>query len=111
MTTFLRPSDGAVRQGTHIDLNHRGYKAGERVLFEPEFGKPCVDTIDAMDGNWAAIDGARILVTNIKGRIRPGTTEEQERALVAALEAAFAASPVEYHQSARRRVMREHRVR
>lgn len=111
MTQFLRPSDGAVRQGAHINLNVKGFKTGDRVLFEPEFGRPVVDTIDLMDANVACIDGARILVINVYGRLRPGTSEEDERRLVDELKAAVAESAARYHQSERKRIMRKYGVR
>lgn len=34
MTSFVRPSDGKVTQGRHIDMNRLGLKAGDNVIYE-----------------------------------------------------------------------------
>lgn len=113
MTSQLIPSTGEVRPGAFIDLNRRGYKAGERVLFERVLGRPAIDTIDGFDPgnpNIAIIDGVRTIVVDIKGRVPAGMTAAAEAALIAELEAAFAAGAHLYDQH-RQRILREHRVR
>jgi hypothetical protein len=110
MTLFLRPSDGAVRQGGHIDLNIRGFKAGDRVLFEAEFGHPRIDIVDRMDGNDAIIDGTPVLVTKLSGRIPAALAAEDEAALLGELKRCFAGG-AHLYQEARKPILRKWEVR
>jgi hypothetical protein len=80
VTFTIRPSDGAVRSGPYINLNWRRLKAGERVLYEPEYGRPRVGDIGRLEGNTAMFvpeDPARddwdhVLVNKVRGRILAG---------------------------------------
>jgi hypothetical protein len=119
VTDTLIPSTGEVRPGHFVNLNRRGYRPRERVLFEKMFGRPEIGTIAMMDPgnpNIAIIEpedgraALRVIVVDIKGRLPAGATPEAERALVAALEAAFAGHRHIYDQH-RKRILREHGVR
>jgi hypothetical protein len=118
MTSYIRPSDGAVRQGAYINLNWQEFAAGERVLFEAEFGRPEIGTIETMHGNRAIIaaepgqSGGNVFVTNIKHRIRSTAGTDAEAELLRRLTVAHAEAPHTY--SARRAVIvkawaREHK--
>lgn len=113
MTDQIIPSTGELRPGPFIPLNRKGYRAGERVLFERPFGHPHIDAIDSFDPNnpnVAIIDGRRTIVLDIKGRIPAGMTAEAEAALIAALQAAFENAAHLYDQH-RKRILWEHGVR
>lgn len=109
----LIPSSGERRSGGFINLNLRGFKAGDRVLFEPTYGDPRIDRIDQFDranSNIAIIDGQRVLVTNIKGRIPAGWIEAEENTLLTLLRMAFQASAPRYDQ-VRNEILRKRRIR
>jgi hypothetical protein len=99
VTSTLIPSTGEMRQGAHIDLNWRRFAAGERVLFEVEFGRPEIGTIAAMDGNRAIVAeeeglrGGNVLVTALKHRIRAAAGAKAEAELLARLAASHAEAP------------------
>lgn len=109
MTSTIIPSTGEIRQGAHIDLNIHRLKAGDRVLFEPEYGRPRIDTIDLVEANSMAIDGARYCVTTVKARFRPARGEAWEQALIATLEAAYARAPLAYARERGRLVLKARR--
>jgi hypothetical protein len=106
MTTILRPSDGAAREGPYLDLNWLRLRAGERVLIEAEHGRPEIGTIARVEGNDVYFpDPAmgpqglrRVMVTAVKHRLRPAAGPEAEAALIARLEAAAAEAPHLYRQ-------------
>jgi hypothetical protein len=120
----LIPSTGEMRPGSYINFNVRGYKAGDRALFERVFGRPCIGTIFLMDGNIACFDlaevidplrgdgtppegTARIFVTNVKAKLRSAAGDVSEAALLTALGAAFAAAP-SWYEAERQRLVRAH---
>lgn len=109
MTFTLIPSTGEQRQTAHIDLNVHRLVAGDRVLFEPEHGRPRIDTIDLVEANEMAIDGVRYSVTAAKARFRPARGEDWERALIGALEAAYASAPADYEKARGRLVLQARR--
>lgn len=98
MTAFLRPSDGAIRQGAYLNLNRLGLSAGDRVLFEVEYGLPEIGTVDRVDGNRLVIDGGNIFMTNVKHRIRAGAGAAAETELLRRLIAFHAQLPFRYNQ-------------
>jgi hypothetical protein len=109
VTNTIIPSSGEIRHGAHIDLNVHQLRAGDRVLFEPEYGRPRFDTIDLVDANVMAIDGVRYCVTAAKARFRPARGEAWEQALIATLEAAYARAPAAYERERGRLVLKARR--
>lgn len=120
MTSILIPSTGEMRHGAHIDLNWQRFAAGERVLFEVEFGRPEIGTIETMEGNRAIVaacaeekqSGGSIFVTNIKHRIRPTAGAAHEAELLKRLAASHAEAP-HFYNTARAAIVkawnREHK--
>lgn len=109
----IRPSDGQRTKVAAIDLNRKGYRAGERVLFESLFG-PRTGTIDSVSGNTAIIGALAVEVRSIDGRVPAGTDED---ALVTALRTAdqrratTITAAIERHAADKARILREYGVR
>jgi hypothetical protein len=116
MTDIVIPSTGEVRPGPFINLNRRGWKPGDRVLFEKPFGNPEIGTIAMMDPanpNLAVMapeagrGALSVIVVDIKALIPAGWTAGREAALVADLAEAFEDGRHLYDQR-RKAVIREH---
>jgi hypothetical protein len=83
----VRPSDGKRSKVPAIDLNTRGYRAGERVLFRGLFGFGIAE-IGAVHGNTVHLASQAVPVNEVSGRVPAGMTVAAEAELLARLKAA-----------------------
>jgi hypothetical protein len=100
LTSFVRPSDGAVRTGPFLNLNYRNFQSGERVLYELVFGWPEIGTIESMPScNRAIIDGGSVVIQAVRHRIPRGASAAAEAALLEMLHTSHRLSPRRYDRA------------
>ncbi len=88
MTHQIRPSDGKVAAGAHIDLNAKAFRPGEEVLFKGAFGW-AVAGVERVTGNSVLVAGQVVDVREIAGRLTQGVDRVALVAIMQRLEADY----------------------
>lgn len=90
MSSRLRPSDGRVSKGAAVDLNVKGFRIGDRVIYR--LLRHQAGDITGRHGSGPFIIGRcqPIDVREILGRVPAGMTAEREAQLCASLDIAEA---------------------